>query len=121
MINLTVKDLEAALEVCENSIPCRGALKETAPGNKNAYCVMGCVIAGAARNRKKAFDAINGMFSYESLGDQFGDLVDQNDSKPSVGGGRFFANPGAVKQWQMGAIRKMIKKAEQNGGSIKAE
>lgn len=121
MINLTVKDLETALEVCKNSIPCVGSLRETAPGNKNAYCVMGCVIAGAARNRKKSFDSIDMMFDYYQLSSRFGDLVHQNDNRFELDSdSKFFANPGAVKQWQMGAIRKMIKKAKQNGGSIKA-
>jgi hypothetical protein len=118
-MNLTENDVKAALEIHENSNPCTRSLREFdedgKPGQKASYCIMGLVAAGVARNRHRSFDSITDSVNFE--GTDITSSVQQAaklEDDPVYLNDRFM-NMGALKQWQGGVLRRLLKKIESSG------
>ena len=115
-VNLTKKDLLAAVEVAKTTVPCTGSLMELDDGGRQAsYCVMGCVIQGFAKNRHMGFDKaekkLGGLYGVvQSVSQSCG--LDYNDSDELVSRNDGFHNMGALKNWQIAKLKKLADKIQ---------
>lgn len=111
---LTRNDVLKAMEVFENSDVCIGSLRkfneDGKPGKKTAYCIMGTLVAGTAKNRHVGFK-VAGKAIWERwsavlaineavLGDRNHWLWAKNDD---------IANKGELKKFQRRALNKLLK------------
>lgn len=110
-ITITKKDLKTAEEIARNTTPCTGSLKGHA-----GYCIIGCVIAGYAKNRHRGFynakNSIFGQFGQSGgaiVNALVGSGVPRHEAQALVGQNDQFKNMGLLKAWQVNKLKKLQK------------
>lgn len=82
---------------------------------------MGCLTAGFAKNRHMAFDKADSILDLQDVDREMtlsraiksDRLISKNDGFKKIGG--FSTNYGALKNWQGGVLRRILKHVEKNG------
>lgn len=118
---ITKKDLACAIEVAKNGSPC--CQRQVLDNDPNAHCVMGCVMAGIAKNRHMSWADVQtklinayGVAQLLGIGTK---IINKNDSffygKPKSHDNmlklRNKSDIQEVKNWQIKELTKLMVRA----------